>query len=342
MGSAATHLATVAREFHKPALINASEAMAVLKNREIVTLDTNQGKVYRGCIESLLKANHSEKKDKAIQVDKNLPLIKEVMKDISPLTLTEIPENPMLEQMMKSSDFETVHDVIRYIHEISVREVFRFGGRGKTGVAHHLWVPALPLHFYIVDIGGGLDSPAVFRRNITVSNIVSSPFITLWKGMTCEDFSWSGSVEFNLEGFFSVVSRSFIQGSITDEGGKAYVLLSKDYLNFHSRLAYHFSVIDTLMGEVPESNYLTLRFGGGGADVNGRIQRALLLKEILQRLDFRVNVVGDTVTGHFRGGTLGETEKRLYQLGRLMAFTRQLDMTLRDDQTREKYVQAFL
>jgi len=198
------------------------------------------------------------------------------------------------------------------------------------------------LDFHIIDIGGGLDSPAVFRRNISVSDIISSPFITLCKGMTCEDFSWSGSVDFNLEGFFSVVSRSFVPGSVTDEGGKAYVLLSKDYLNFHSRLAYHFTVIDTLMGTVPESNYLTFRFGGGGADVNGRIQRALLLKEILQQLDFTVNVVGDTVTGHFRGGAYSEIEKRLYQLGRLMGFTRQLDMSLRDEQTRKRYVEAFL
>jgi pyruvate,water dikinase len=197
------------------------------------------------------------------------------------------------------------------------------------------------LHFHIIDVGGGLDSRAVFKRSITVSDIVSTPFIALWKGMTCEDFPWAGSQELNLDGFLSVVCRSFIQNSVTDEGGKAYVLLSRDYMNFHSRLAYHFTVVDTLMGEAPESNYLTFRFGGGGADVNGRIQRALMLEEILQRLDFRVNVVGDTVTGNFRGGTRGEIEKRLHQLGRLMGFTRQLDMTLRDDQTRKRYTEDF-
>jgi hypothetical protein len=54
-----------------------------------------------------------------------------------------------------------------------------------------------------------------------------------------------------------------------------------------------------------------------------------------------VNVVGDTVTGNFRGGTRGEIEKRLHQLGRLMGFTRQLDMTLRDDQTRKRYTEDF-
>jgi pyruvate,water dikinase len=342
MGSAATHLATVAREFHKPTLINAADAMTVLTPNEIVTLDANQGKVYRGRIKSLLKTEDGEKNDNAGRRDMQLPLIKNVMKNISPLTLTDIPENPMLEQMMKPGDFKTVHDVIRYIHEISVREVFRFGGRGKTGAAHHLQVPELPLHFHVIDVGGGLDSPAVFKRNITVSDIVSPPFIALWKGMTCEDFPWSGSVEFNLDGFFSVVSRSFVQGGVTGKGGNAYVLLSGDYLNFHSRLAYHFSVIDTLMGKASESNYLTFRFGGGGADVNGRIQRAQLLEEILQRLDFSVNVVGDTVTSRFRGGTRSEIEKRLYQLGRLMGFTRQLDMTLRDERTRKRYAKAFL
>ncbi len=341
MGSSATHLATVAREFHKPALINATDAMAVLENEEIVTLDTNQGKVYQGRIDSLLKKNLCEGPAETTQADKNLPLIKDVMKDISPLTLTHIPDNPVLELMMKPDDFKTVHDVIRYIHEVSVREVFRFGGRGKAGIAHHLRVPTLPLHFHIIDIGGGLDSPAAFRRNITVSDIRSTPFIALWEGMTSEDTSWSGPAEFNLGGFFSVVSRGFVQSSVTDEGGKAYVLLSKDYLNFHSRLAYHFTVIDTLVGKDPGNNYLTFRFGGGGADANGRIQRALLLEEILQRLDFTVKVTGDTVTSYFRGGSRSEIEKRLYQLGRLMGYTRQLDMTLRDDETRKRYVEAF-
>ncbi|MFH2218197.1 MAG: PEP/pyruvate-binding domain-containing protein [Pseudomonadota bacterium] len=341
MGSTATHLATVAREFHKPTLINAKDAMRILEDVEIITLDTTRGKVYNGRIDSLLKTNYCETTIEG-QGDRNLPMIRSIMKDIVPLTLTHIPDNPVLEIMMKPGDFKTVHDIIRYIHEVSVREMFRFGGKGKAGIAHLFIIPRVPLHFYIIDIGGGLEPQAAFRRQIALSDIRSTPFHALCEGITCEGVSWAGSVEFNLGGFFSVVSRSFIQSDVTDEGGKAYVLLSKDYLNLHSRLAYHFTVIDTVCSDISDNNYLSFRFGGGGADADGRAQRALLLKEILTALDFRVNVKGDTVTSLFRGGTRVETEKRIDQLGRLIGFTRQLDMTLRNGKIRERYVKAFL
>jgi len=299
MGSTATHLATVAREFHKPALINAKDAMRILEDKEIITLDTTRGKVYTGRIDSLLKTNYCETPIES-QGDRNLPMIRDIMKDIVPLTLTHIPDNPVLEIMMKPDDFKTIHDIIRYIHEVSVREMFRFGGKGKASIAHLFIIPRVPLHFYIIDIGEGLDHQAAFRREVSLSDIRSTPFLALCKGINCEGVTWAGPVEFDLGGFFSVVSRAFIQSNVTDEGGKAYVLLSKNYLNFHSRLAYHFSVIDTVCSDISDNNYLSFRFGGGGASADGRIQRALLLKEILSALDFRVNVKGDTVTSLFR------------------------------------------
>jgi pyruvate,water dikinase len=220
--------------------------------------------------------------------------------------------------------------------------MFRFGGKGKAGIAHLFIIPRVPLHFYIIDIGDGLDPQAAFRRQIALSDIRSTPFHALCQGISYEGVSWAGPVEFDLGGFFSVVSRAFIQSDVANEGGKAYVLLSKDYLNLHSRLAYHFTVIDTVCSDISDNNYLSFRFGGGGADADGRAQRAFLLKEILTALDFRVNVKGDTVTSMFRGGTRVETEKRIDQLGRLIGFTRQLDMTLRNVKIRDRYVKAFL
>jgi pyruvate, water dikinase len=340
MGSPTTHLATVAREFLKPALINAKNAMEMVRQKEIVTLDANRGRVYKGRIDSLLKTKYCEVQREARE-EKNLPLIRSTMRDIVPLTLTDIPTNPVLEIMLKESDFNTIHDIIRYIHEVSVREMFRFGGRGKTGIAHILIVPRVPLEFYIIDIGEGLDPQAAFRRRISMDDIRSTPFLSLHEGMIREGVSWAGPVEFNLAGFFSVVSRSFIKSDVTDEGGKAYVLLSKDYLNFHSRLAYHFAVIDTLCSEIPDNNYLSFRFGGGGAGVDGRVRRALLLKDILESLDFRVDIKGDLVTTLFRGGTRQEICTRLEHLGRLMGFTRQLDMALQDEDMGREYAKAF-
>lgn len=340
-GSATTHLATVARESQKPTVINAESATTILHNEEIITLDANRGKIYKGRIDSLLKTKFCEVVTEPHQ-EINLPLIRNVMTDIVPLTLTHIPGNANLSKVMRYKDFKTIHDMVRFIHEVSVREMFQFGGEGETGPAHVLIDPRVPLVFLVVDIEQGLASQVTFRRNIAISDVRSTPFTALWKGMTTEGLPWTGPVEFDLGGFFSVLSRSFVQGDVTARGGKAYIILSKDYLNFHCRLAYHFSVVDAVCGNAPANNYVAFRFGGGGAGADGRMRRVLMLKEILEALDFRVEVEGDTATALFRSGTAHETEVRLVQLGRLMGFTRQLDMTLHDESILKRYAKAFL
>jgi len=341
IGSPTTHLATIAREFRKPAMVNADKATRILKHKEIITLDAGRGRVYRGRIESLLKTKFHQA-SRHVQEEVNLPLIKSVMNDIIPLTLSTIPNDSAKEIMMKAEDFKTVHDIIRYVHEVSVREVFRFGGTREGDVAHILNLPGVPMQFYVIDIGDGLVPEATFKRKIVLPDITSTPFRALVTGMTYQSVSWSGPVEFNLSGFFSVASRSFIKTNVTDKGGRGYVLLSKDYLNFHSQLAYHFTVVDTVCSDIADNNYLAFRFGGGGAGVDGRKCRVLMLKDILEEFDFRVEIKGDTVAGRFRGGSRAQIIKRLDQLGRLMGFTRQLDMCLQTESDRHRYFKAFL
>lgn len=341
IGSTTTHLATIAREFQKPAVIQAENASQILKHKEIVTIDAGRGRVFRGRVESLLKTKF-QPAARHVQEELNLPLIKDVMSDIIPLTLARIPNDYTKEIMMQPEDFNTIHDIIRYVHEVSVREVFRFGGSREGDVAHILNLPAVPMQFYVIDIGDGLVPEVTFKRRIASPDITSTPFRSLIAGMTHDSISWAGPVEFNLAGFVSVASRSFIRTDVTDKGGRAYVLLSKDYLNFHSQLAYHFTVVDTVCSDVADNNYIAFRFGGGGAGAAGRASRALLLKDILEENDFRANIKGDTVTGIFRMGSRSQIEKRLDQLGRLMGFTRQLDMCLQTEDDRKRYLQAFV
>ena len=66
------------------------------------------------------------------------------------------------------------------------------------------------------------------------------------------------------------------------------------------------------------------------------------MKDILEELDFRVEVKGDIVAALFRGGRRPQIVRRLDQLGRLMGFTRQLDMCLQTENDRKRYLQAFL
>ncbi|MCG6894071.1 MAG: hypothetical protein LJE65_10730 [Desulfobacteraceae bacterium] len=341
IGSRTSHLATIAREFQKPAIMDARGATQILKHKEILTLDAGRGRAYRGRIESLLKTKYHQAA-RHVQDEVNLPLIKSVMEDIVPLTLSHVPTAYAQETAMPADSFQTVHDIIRFVHEVSVREVFRFGGTREADAAHIMSLPGVPMQFYVIDVGNGLVPEATFKRNISPNDVISWPFQALAEGMTHKGVSWSGPVEFNLGGFISVASRSFIRSNVTDKGGRGYALLGKEYLNFHSQLAYHFTVVDAICGETPENNHLSFRFGGGGAGAAGRSSRVLLMKDILEELDFRVRVKGDTVSALFRGGSRVQIERRLDQLGRLMGFIRQLDMCLQSEEDRTRYLQAFL
>ncbi|WP_456433062.1 PEP/pyruvate-binding domain-containing protein [Thermosulfuriphilus sp.] len=296
-----------------------------LETQEIITLDAFRGQVYQGRLGSRLKTKGSLPPSLIPLFALNLPLIFG-------------PEDPLIG--IKPGEIQSLNDILHLAFEAISWELSRIENEG-IAASHLLTDPRIPLSFHVLDLGGGLSPLATFRRQIGVSDIKSTPFLALWQGMTHEGVSWRGPVEFDLGGFFSVVSRSFVRGEVTKEGGKALVLLGQDYLFLKCRLAYHLLAIEARSTEFDEENYLVFRFGGGGAGVEGRRQRSLLLEDILKELDFRVEVRGDSVIAFFLGGSPEENSERLDQLGRLMGFTRQLDMTLQDERTRKRYVQAF-
>ena len=57
-------------------------------------------------------------------------------------------------------------------------------------------------------------------------------------------------------------------------GGISYAVISAKYLNFSSRLGYHFATLDTYCGRNINNNYITFYFKGGAADIDRRTRRA--------------------------------------------------------------------
>ncbi|WP_456433075.1 PEP/pyruvate-binding domain-containing protein [Thermosulfuriphilus sp.] len=336
-GGPTTHLATILREFGVPAIVLSGVSLKEFKEGEIVTLDAIKGRIFSGRVEEILKAQKELLiLQKAIQLS-SIEGVRRVLELILPLSLGSIPE----EGRLSPKEIKTVHDIVRFIHEVSVREMFGMSSEAPVSIAHILRSPRVPIVFYIIDIEGGLDPRAAFRKEISINDIRSLPFLALWRGMTHEGVSWTGAVEFDLGGFVSVVSRSFVKTK--DLSGKAYALISREYLNFHSHLAYHFAVVDSFCSEKTlASNYVAFRFQGGGAGLEGRLRRVTILQEILNNLGFRVDTRGDRIMAVFRGGSLEETEEALDQLGRLMAYVRQMDMAATDEEAVKKYVRAFL
>jgi len=336
-GSATSHLATVAREFNIPTVINARNIKEILRHESVVTVDANTGRIYRGRIESLLHMKGESVAAESFISDENI--IRNAMKDITPLNLVEIDKIADV----GLEEFQTIHDIIRFVHEVSVKEMFRMGEFTEDDCCtQQLVSDHVPMYFYIIDLDGGVVDEARFLRKITPEQIRSIPFKALWSGMTHKGVKWSGPVDIHMAGLASVMARSFVRTGVSEKGGKVYVIITDQYINLSVKLAYHFSVIDTFCGESYINNYINFRFQGGGSSAEGRARRTLFLKEILEAYDFKVEIKGDMVLANIKGASQRETEEKLDILGRLMGCSRQLDMAISSMEAKDWYVKAFL
>jgi pyruvate,water dikinase len=113
-------------------------------------------------------------------------------------------------------------------------------------------------------------------------------------------------------------------------------------MNLNSRLAYHFSLVDACLSDVPGSNYIAFRFEGGGATRLRRNLRACFIEACLSHYGFHVDRRGDLVNAWLKKASAQETEANLDILGRLMASSSQLDMYMTNPEVMRWYVRQFL
>ncbi len=113
-------------------------------------------------------------------------------------------------------------------------------------------------------------------------------------------------------------------------------------MNLNSRLAYHFSLIDACLSDLPSNNYIAFRFEGGGATRWRRDLRACFIEACLSHYSFRVDRRGDLVNAWLKKASAQETEAKLDILGRLMACSSQLDMYMTSPDVMKWYVRQFL
>jgi pyruvate,water dikinase len=117
---------------------------------------------------------------------------------------------------------------------------------------------------------------------------------------------------------------------------------SHEYLNLSLRFGYHFAVLDCYCSEQARFNHVYFRFFGGATDLSKRSRRVRFIAAVLGEHGFTIQTGGDLITARLAGVGRGELEKVLDQVGRLLAYTRQLDARLPDDAALEQAVREFL
>jgi pyruvate,water dikinase len=335
VGSPTDHMSILAREFRVPTLVEVGGATRVLHTGQVVTVDADAARVYPGLVPELLEDR--ARPDEDLRSNPLFQKLGRILKKATPLNLLD-PESPEFE----AGRCRTFHDLTRFAHEkamdamfaLDVDQSLRPGGcsRLKTD---------LPLTLFILDLGGGLRVPG--QPWVTEEDIVSRPFRALLRGFHHPQIRWAGQVAPDLKGFMSVFANTMYDMGKAEKGlgGKSFAVITDNYLNFNSRLGYHFAILDAYVSEEKNDNYISYQFKGGAAGVERRERRARLLSEILDDLGFKVQVTGDMVRARMVKYSLLETEQTLELVGLLSAFARQLDLALTSEAVMARCFQAF-
>jgi pyruvate, water dikinase len=336
VGSVTGHMASVAREFRIPTLVGTVNGTRDIEHGREITVDATHGIIYQGRIEDLLS------RKRPLNPMKDSPIYKAAqaaLQRIAPLNLTDTGK-----ENFKPAGCQTIHDIIRFAHEMAMKEMFSIsdGVRPEKHIAIPLRVK-LPLNIHLIDLGNGLH--ADFQAHSAQrSDICSIPLNALLDGMFHEAVDWSRDVGVNWGGFASIIGQSMMRDPTADGSlaRPSYVVVSKSYMNWNSRLGYHFATIDTYCGPLINDNYITFYFKGGAADIGRRSRRAVMIADILKALGVSVEKKADRVQGRLKKYDQQRTSDKLNMLGRLLGSVRLLDMVLSEDRQVEWYVSEFM
>jgi pyruvate,water dikinase len=326
-GSAAGHLASVAREFGVPAILGLEGATNLLKNAQTVTVDADGLRVCREKIEPLLRnrpASRSLMEGSAV-----LDILGRVSENIIPLRLLN-PEAPGF----KASQCRTFHDICRFCHEKSVMEMFSFGkDHHFSQRASKQLVCGIPMQWWVLNLDDGFreDVPGKF---VNLDNIVSIPMLALWAGIVA--VPWEGPPPVDSKGFMSILMEAGSNPALDPSmpspySDRNYFMISKNFCSLSSRFGFHFANIEALVSERANENYISFSFKGGAAGHGRRVRRARFVGGILEEFEFRSEIRDDGLISRLEGYDEEVMKEKLKILGYLLIHTRQLDMVMFND-----------
>lgn len=341
VGNIAGHLANVAREFKIPAIFGLAGVTRILKEGDEITMDADRKLILRGL--NAIPVSQRKTEEGIMIGTPVYKVLYDVSRFIVPLHLID-PD---------SIDFRpekcsTYHDITRFCHEMSVREMFRFGKEFKFAEkAAKRLISEKKMQFWVLDLDDGLKPGAVSpeAKYVRIEDIASIPMKALWEGMMA--VPWGGPPPIETKGFLSVLAESTLNPSLdpavsSNMAIKNYFMISRNFCSLQSRFGYHFSGVEALVSERTRENYASFHFKGGAASLDRRILRARFISSLLDLWRFRCNINGDALSARIEGRDIEEMKDALRVLGYLIIHTRQLDMVMTDQQSVAFYREKML
>ncbi|MHB1185350.1 MAG: PEP/pyruvate-binding domain-containing protein [Desulfobulbia bacterium] len=336
VGSPTSHMATLCRELRVPCLVGVSDIMDKVANGEEITVDAEDRRIYRGRAVELLTYQATTTMD--LHMAPEFRMLRRILREVSRLNLVD----PLMQEFSPEG-CKTFHDVLRFIHETAVLHLVELGRDDRClpgGLARRLDLP-IQAGILAIDIGGGI-APDAPRDQIPFSAVRSIPFRAILQGMLFPGAWHQEAMQVSFQDMMHsmmTTPQDTLSGQYT---GHNIAIISETYVNLCFRFGYHFNIIDAFCHDVERDNHIYFRFLGGATDIAKRSRRATLIATILEAFDFSVKTKGDLVIARTGNLAQPEMERTLDILGRLIGFTRQLDVQMTDDQAVARYAEAFL
>lgn len=338
-GSITGHMASLSREFRVPTILGIHPLFSALSNGQDVTVDAFRRQVSCGHVDELV----SFVIPRVINFSKTpvFNALKLASSYIVPLNLHDHTSSSF-----SARNCKTLHDIARFLHERLYSEMFKISDEvSESECATYKLRAQTGLDLHIIDLGGGLNAHLPKGRFVSLHDISSRPFASLVSGLVLDPDQLSAPRPVQVNGLLSVVGQQLLNGSHSTGqrfGDKSYAIISDKYINFSSRVGYHYGVLDCYCGKSINKNYITFSFKGGAADRIKRERRVRAIALILKHYGFDVDVSGDRIVGRFQKYDEQTIVDRLWYMGKLLQFTRQTDMLMVDESSVEAMASAFI
>jgi pyruvate, water dikinase len=328
VGSAASHMATIAREYRVPTIVGL-DSLDLLEEGAEVTVDATHKVIYEGINKDLVVARKPE--FDYFEDTKIFNILSNVLTKTSTLNLINSSDDNF-----RAENCNTIHDITRFSHQKSMEEMFF--GLGGIDVDDGIRLDThLPLSVYLIYLDKNMSE---FKRKklVDASNLDSPPMEAYWSGVMKE--GWPAPLPKKVRHFTSMIASKKNSQKVFSQ--KSFAILSKEFILLSLKMGYHFTTIEAMCTSDPDQNYIKMQFKEGGAAIDRRSRRIKLITTILSKIGFvnlSKNDYLDTMINYI---PQEEIIKKLRILGRLSMLTKQLDMALSNDQIAEWYTRDFI
>jgi pyruvate,water dikinase len=314
-GEPAGDVATLAREFGIPTIVGLGDASQRLETGIEITVDADENTVYLGRIQELLEYYETERQGH--EEEPEYRTLRRLRRFMFPLTLDDT-----VGAESRSDDCKTLHDLAHLAHELAGEAQYGLimNVRGFKNISTDLRTN-LGLPFFVVDVGDGLLQADPEAASADLEDVRSLPLRVFALG---------------LDQMFHQGPRTLGHRTMT---ATVTAIITEEHADILVKHPGGFDLVDSMIGESKESNYIYCRFASTN---DNTAARGAFARDVFSRLDFAAARTARTTAAWLSGIPRTEMEERLTIVGRLGAFLLEMDADGWEKTSRDELVDTFM